>query len=320
MTRVLTLGVGLLAAFATVGPVLADEAPPPPKKRAHARAAPARVAPRPEPVRQAAAPSNWTGGQVGGSNGGSFANNAFAEPGSYICAPAYSQSLEPLSQNCYETPFSFTGHPASYTIGPFLGYRVQLGAFVVGAEGDISYKRASSSVSQVTNVPVTATFVNFPSISQNYLRNDNFTGSLNQGWDGSVRGRVGYLVTPSTLIYGTGGMAFGKVSGSFAYTGTIFFEQQSVPTPIGSAVGSVSFSETRVGYTVGGGVEFQLGKSPVAGPWTARIEYRYADLGKFSKSFAVTTNCATCLNPSSGASIDLHPTFQTVRVGLGFGF
>jgi outer membrane immunogenic protein len=317
MARLLTLGVALLGAVAILGPASADEAPPPAKKRVH-RAAPARVAPapRPEPVRQT---SNWTGGQVGGSNGGSFANNAFAEPGSYICAPSSiisGEELIPLAQNCYETPFSFTGHRSSYTIGPFLGYRVQLGNFVVGAETDISYKRANSSASQTTVVPITALdSSNFPYY---YQRNDNFSGSLNQGWDGSLRGRLGYLVTPWTLLYATGGMAFGKVSGSLAYAGTIYACSnlgQGCTTPVGNAVSSVSFSETRVGYTVGGGVEYQF-----SGPWSARLEYRYADLGSFTKSFAVLTNCATCANQSPGASIELHPTFHTVRVGLGFGF
>lgn len=311
MARLLTLGVGLLGAVAILGPALADE-PPPSKKRVE-RAAPARVAPAPRPVQQT---SNWSGGQVGGSNGGSFANNAFAEPGSYICAPAYDESLIPLTQNCYETPFSFTGHRSSYTIGPFLGYRVQLGAFVVGAETDFSYKRANSSASQTTVVPITA--INSFNDPSYYQRTDNFSGSLNQGWDGSVRARVGVLVTPWTLLYGTGGMAFGKVSGSLAYSGTIYSCDDSganCTTPVGNAVSSVSFSETRVGYTVGGGVEYQF-----YGPWSARLEYRYADLGSFSKSFGVVTNCATCANQSPGATIDLHPTFHTVRVGLGFGF
>jgi outer membrane immunogenic protein len=315
MARLLTLAVGLLGAVAILGPALAGEAPPPVKKRV--RAAPARVAraprPQPQPVQQT---SNWTGGQVGGSNGGSFANNAFAEPGSYICAPA-SDGLISYTQNCYETPFNFTGHRSSYTIGPFLGYRVQLGAFVVGAETDISYKRANSSGSELAYVPITAVPTGAGSTLY-YQRTDYFTGSLNQGWDGSLRGRLGVLVTPWMLLYGTGGMAFGKVSGSLAYTGTIyqcFSPGQSCTTPVGNAVSSVSFSETRVGYTAGAGVEYQF-----YGPWSARIEYRYSDLGSFSKSFAVATNCATCANQSPGASIELHPTFHTVRVGLGFGF
>lgn len=306
MTRLLTLGVGLLAAFATLGSALADE-PPPEKKRAPVRAAPVRAAParvapapRAEPVRQA---SNWSGGQVGGSNGGSFANNAFADPGSYICPLSF-----PLGQSCFETPFSFTGHSASYTIGPFLGYRVQLGAFVLGIEGDASYKNTSDSVSQTT----------VTNIGGSYSRTDYFAGSLKQGWDSSVRGRVGVLVTPWTLIYGTGGVAFERVSGSLAYTGALSLLCSGSPcSQVGTATTLASISETRVGATGGAGVEFQL-----FGPWSARLEYRYTDFGSFSKSVPVSTTClaGACSSPSPGATIDLHPSFHTVRVGLGFGF
>ena len=38
-----------------------------------------------------------------------------------------------------------------------------------------------------------------------------------QSWDASVRGRAGFLVTPWTLAYGTVGVAFGSVGGSFSY-------------------------------------------------------------------------------------------------------
>ena len=31
-------------------------------------------------------------------------------------------------------------------------------------------------------------------------------------------GRLGFLVTPWVLVYGTGGVAFGSVSGSFSYS------------------------------------------------------------------------------------------------------
>lgn len=299
MKRLLTSSVGLLAAFAILAPAMADE-PPPSKRRAvsPARAEPARA----EPARAQA--SNWSGGQVGGSNGGSFANNAFAEPGSYVCPAGY-----PFGQTCFETPFSFTGNKASYTIGPFLGYRMQFGAMVVGVEGDVSYKSAEDSQYQNSTT--------YYAVAS---RIDDFYGSIKQGWDGSVRGRLGMLVTPWTLVYGTGGVAFGKVSGTLTYTGTAY----DCANPIGCgltsgvATSSTTFSETRVGYTVGAGAEMQL-----FGPWTARIEYRYTDLGKFSQHFPVNTVCGNngCPeNPSAGASIDLHPTFQTVRIGLGLGF
>jgi outer membrane immunogenic protein len=56
------------------------------------------------------------------------------------------------------------------------------------------------------------------------------------------------------------------------------------------------------------------------GPWSARLEYRYTDFGTFTKSFPVTTSCSSCVSPCPGAAIELHPSFHTVRVGLGFSF
>jgi outer membrane immunogenic protein len=214
-----------------------------------------------------------------------------------------------VRSSCFETPFNFTGHAASYTIGPFLGYRVQLGAVVLGIEGDASYKNNANSVSQTT----------ITNIGGGFSRTDYFTGSIRQGWDSSVRGRVGMLLTPWTLIYGTGGVAFERVSGALAYTGALSL-CSSPCVQVGTATTLASFSETRVGATGGAGVEFQLGKSPVGGPWAVRLEYRYTDFGSFSKSFAVNTSCTTCASTSPGATIDLHPSFHTVRVGLGYNF
>jgi opacity protein-like surface antigen len=54
---------------------------------------------------------------------------------------------------------------------------------------------------------------------------------------------------------------------------------------------------------------------------TLRLEYRYTDLGRFSENVGLTTFCdTTCRSPSSNALINLHPTFQTVTVGIGYNF
>lgn len=302
MKRLLMGAVSALAAIVLAGPSLADE-PPAPKRSAPARvaSAPARQA----PAQQAQPRSNWTGGQLGGSNGGSSANNAFVEPGSYIC-PAGSL----LGQSCFETQFAFSGDKASYTIGPFLGYRVQLGGWVVGVEGDFAWKNAETSGQLAYVTP-------FGERS----RDEVFSGSVKQGWDASIRARLGVLVTPWTLLYATGGVAFGEVSGSYAYRGTIY----GCPTPSGcplvegTAYAATSWSETRVGATVGAGVETEVWTG-----WKARLEYRYTDLGDFTKTLAVVTTSTGpgCCGgpPSYGASIDLSANFHTVRVGLGVDF
>src|SRR5262245_17993829 len=96
MRRLLGSCVGVFCAAALVGPALADE--PPPVKRQRA-AAPERVVQRAAPAQQGA---NWSGGQVGGSNGVSSVNNNFVDPGAFVC-PFGST----FGSNCFETPFQF---------------------------------------------------------------------------------------------------------------------------------------------------------------------------------------------------------------------
>jgi outer membrane immunogenic protein len=69
---------------------------------------------------------------------------------------------------------------------------------------------------------------------------------------GTVRGRLGYA-WDSVMLYVTGGLAYGNLKST-------------------SALGDSS--TTRAGWTLGGGLEFA-----VAGPWTAKVEYLYVDLG-----------------------------------------
>jgi outer membrane immunogenic protein len=72
-------------------------------------------------------------------------------------------------------------------------------------------------------------------------------------WLSTVRGRLGFAVN-RFLPFVTGGAAFGNIKNSIAGVGDA--------------------DESKVGWTLGGGVE-----AAIAGPWTAKIEYLYADLG-----------------------------------------
>ena len=73
-------------------------------------------------------------------------------------------------------------------------------------------------------------------------------------WLATVRGRLGYAVD-RWMPYVTGGAAFGDINTTVAGVG--------------------SASDNKVGWTVGGGVEAAL-----SGPWTAKLEYLYVDLGR----------------------------------------
>jgi opacity protein-like surface antigen len=86
-------------------------------------------------------------------------------------------------------------------------------------------------------------------------------------WFGTVRGRVGVLATPVVLFYATGGLAYGEVAFNISV----------------GPLNSFSPNNTKVGYSVGAGVEGMFARN-----WTARLEYLYVDLGSVSGSLVTT--------------------------------
>jgi len=90
---------------------------------------------------------------------------------------------------------------------------------------------------------------------------------------GTVRGRVGYTVTPNLLVFGTGGLAYGGAKVS--YMGVQEDNQQA--TAFGP--GFISKAQTLVGWTAGGGVEWMFAQN-----WSVKAEYLYYNLGSISTS------------------------------------
>src|SRR5262245_20393907 len=201
---------------------------------------------------------------------------------------------------------------------------------VVGLEAEWSWKNAETSLNHGS-----ATAINVaPSSSTllapvNTVRTDSFAGSVKQKSDSSIRARVGWLVTPWSLLYVTGGVAFAEVSGSFAYSGTLYSCSSpsvsvsacagSSPISTATATTAVSWNDTRVGSTVGAGWEQELFPG-----WKWRAEYRWTDFGDYTKTFGLATRCtspsvSSCTSsPSSSVSINLKESFHTFRVGLAF--
>lgn len=93
------------------------------------------------------------------------------------------------------------------------------------------------------------------------------TCSVRNNWLGTVRGRLGYAFD-RFLPYVTGGAAFGDV--------------RTRVTGVGST------DPTQAGWTLGGGIE-----AAIAGPWTAKIEYLYVDLGHANAPLAANTKFTT---------------------------
>jgi outer membrane immunogenic protein len=107
---------------------------------------------------------------------------------------------------------------------------------------------------------------------------------------GSIRGRLGFAVD-RTLFYATGGAAFGGLQSNYINTIT---------------GANTSLSHTRVGYTVGGGVEYAITNN-----WSLRAEYRYTDFGHY-------TDVPASLG--GGVAVRHHETDNRVQAGFSYKF
>jgi len=131
---------------------------------------------------------------------------------------------------------------------------------------------------------------------------------------GTARGRVGYFITPSALFYGTGGIAYGRIT----FNGSTQVLNATAAAAVVSASGGLTaFADTRLGWTVGGGVEWMFIPN-----WSVKGEYLYYDLGAYSVSTPQAT-LAVPGGPASGfAATSFHgrASGQTVRAGLNYHF
>jgi outer membrane immunogenic protein len=174
-------------------------------------------------------------------------------------------------------PVNLAGGPASDPLdgiapqfGLHAGYDRQFAArWVAGVEADVGFGSQTTNLNGVTFTPGVSP-LSFA------LQGDNF--ALRTGWDGSARARLGFLVTPSALVYATGGAAWQhydvtSTCAELVAAGGCIFGPPAV----------ITIGDTRLGYTIGGGIETQL-----VGNWFARGEYRYADFGTGSYQLART--------------------------------
>jgi opacity protein-like surface antigen len=91
-------------------------------------------------------------------------------------------------------------------------------------------------------------------------------------WHGTVRGRFGYLVAPTLLVYGTDGLAYGGVAVRTSITQQWGGNEYGPSLISPGAAGNIS--ETRLGWTLGGGREWLFLQN-----WNVKVEYLYYNLG-----------------------------------------
>ncbi|HEX5509555.1 MAG TPA: outer membrane beta-barrel protein, partial [Pseudolabrys sp.] len=107
----------------------------------------------------------------------------------------------------------------------------------------------------------------------------------------------------------SGGLAYGGVKAS-----TNVNVDVAGSCPAVNAFCSIgSLSGTRVGWTLGGGVE-----SIIAGNWTARIDYLYFDLGR--ESYPIVSTVTFGPGGTEVMRADAKFSGHIVRAGLNYRF
>jgi outer membrane immunogenic protein len=223
----------------------------------------------------------WTGFYVGLNAGGTWANSnnvtttAVALPGT-LWGTATSTPFGALFLgNGQEPALSASGvfgrgNNGGFIGGGQVGYNWQFyNHFVAGIEADIQGIAGSSGGGNAFSMAPAAGLVG--SLGSNWVTTAQYRSNLD--YLGTVRGRLGWLFTPTLLLYGTGGLAYGGVS-----VNNSFVTAHNTPfIPGFASFGSSAFSDTRVGWTAGGGLEWMFWPN-----WSAKVEYLYYDLGSVS--------------------------------------
>jgi outer membrane immunogenic protein len=232
---------------------------------------------------------SWTGFYIGGNAGGAW--------GTFD--PATTTVLSPTGYFITTDPAQIGAAGAKsiksngFAGGFDAGYNLQAGNIVLGLESDIESFHLNGSV---TSGPVV------------YLSSPPTTFTLRSNadtnWLATARGRIG-VAANNWLFFATGGIAFTNLSGNFAFSDTY-----------AAAAESSSFSNTKIGYVVGGGVEAGLW-----GHWSLKAEYLYVNFGTVSATSTNLTSfpplTAYPQNPFTH-SIDLKANIA--RVGLNYRF
>lgn len=141
-----------------------------------------------------------------------------------------------------------------FLLGAFGGYNWQVGNMVAGAEADIGY---------------------------NWAKGSNAGYDSDSGLEGSLRARLGYVVSPNILLYATAGGAA---------------KDLEVTDNLG-----VSDNNTMLGWTAGAGADIMVTENVFG-----RVEYRYTDFG--SDSFDLTN------------ATDVSDKDHRITFGLGMKF
>lgn len=232
-----------------------------------------------------------TGDNPNGAGAGNFLLNALAGE----AAPAGFSYV----------PRSLSLSPDGVIGGGQFGYLLRAGPrIVLGIEADAQFGSANDHASMSGDIL---------GVSEAGL-----TTHQDLAWFGTLRARLGYLITDSLLIFGTGGGAVGKTAVDAEVehlSGAIFAAGGSATIFNNCGGGQTCFagssSGTSTGWALGGGFEWALTNAI-----SLKAEYLRLDLG--SDTVRMTTVAPTTGN--AFIDVKVKHAYDIARVGLNVRF
>ncbi|MBO0903311.1 outer membrane protein [Jiella sonneratiae] len=238
--------------------------------------APEPPAPAPIAIEPVAQTTTWTGLSLGVQAGGVFGG----DEGEANFDPGTSATLGGGASN-YDLDGNFIG-------GANIGYDYQFGNNVVlGATADFNYIDREKDTTYSTP------------------GGTDISSQTKLDYLGTVRGRLGYAFD-NVLVYGSGGLAYADVK----------TDVSTPSTAAGSEFAGYNFDtstdSSKVGYTVGGGVDVMATQNLSFG-----VEYLYTNLGKNSATVS-GSNGVNSVEFKSNDDKDLD--FHTVWAKAAYHF
>jgi outer membrane immunogenic protein len=245
------------------------------------RVPPPAYAPPPPPVPV----YTWTGCYVGASAGSSYGTSTHSTVGNSVLTagpfgvPAPLPAAVAAGSNIADS-FNLSG----FIGGGQVGCNYQVGAWVWGIEADGS---ANNKEGQAFEAPLAPFFAN---------QRLGWVSQTQERWLVTARGRLGWTWWDKSMIYVTGGGAWAKIDSSEFLLGTVLNTGHQE-------------SNTRSGWTVGGGIEYALGYG-----WSVKGEYLYVDFDHY------TTFNSPPFGNANIAPRDVKLNDHIFRAGMNYKF
>jgi outer membrane immunogenic protein len=260
----------------------------------------------------------WTGFYAGLNAGGTWVNNNNLNTSIQLIYP--NQTTAGLYTAKILSGPRYLSNSLGFIGGGQIGYNWQVPVnglqIVTGVEADIQGIAGANGNSNFWSYNANAQYGSQNNNGFSNTTNIQSNSSLN--WLGTVRGRFGYLLTPSLIVYGTGGLAYGGYD--LGIKNFINSEDITPTTDYHYLVSGRSGNpKTMVGWTAGGGAEWMFLPN-----WSLKTEYLFYDLGNtgnmfFNDAYGYAT-AAGIFSRVSVTNFSQRVNGNIVRAGMNYHF